>query len=255
MLRATIAAIILLVLPGGTPARADVLVCAASSLTDVMQTIAGQFEAATGERVVLNLAASNTLARQILAGARVDVFLSADEAQMDRVTALLARGSRIDLLSNRLAIAVARGSTAIRGPQDLASPATRRIAIGDPAAVPAGVYARQYLERAGLWSLLESRLVPTGSVRLALAAVESGAADAAIVYATDVASARRARTAFVVPPTDGPAIRYPAAVMATAPNAPGARRFLAYLRSPDAARVFAAAGFGVLVTPGTPGRP
>lgn len=255
MLRAAIATLVLFAIPGSTPARADVLVSAASSLTDVMQTIARQFEAATGERVVLNLAASNTLARQILAGARVDVFLSADEAQMDRVAALLAPNSRIDLLSNRLAIAVARGTTAIRGPRDLAAPTTRRIAVGDPAAVPAGVYARQYLERAGLWSLVASRLVPTGSVRLALAAVEAGVADAAIVYATDVASARQAQTAFVVAEADGPTIRYPAAAMAAAPNAAGARRVLAYLASPEAARVFVAAGFGVLVTPGPAGRP
>lgn len=255
MVRTLIATLVLLAVQGATPARADVLVSAASSLTEVMETIARRFEAATGERVVLNLAASNTLARQILAGARVDVFLSADEIQMDRVAALIAPGSRVDLLSNRLAIAVPRGSSAVRTPQDLVAATTRRVAIGDPAAVPAGVYARQYLERLGLWARLQERLVPTGSVRLALSAVESGAADAAIVYATDVATARQAQTAFVVAESDGPPIRYPAAVMTNASNPQGARRLLAFLTSAEAASVFTEAGFGVLGASAPAGRP
>lgn len=231
---------------GVLPATADVLVSAATSLTDVLTLLATRFEAANGEHVQLNLAASNMLSRQIGAGARVDVFISADEAQMDRIVSDIAPGTRIDLLSNLLAVAVSRGTSSVKTVRDLASASVRRIAIGDPVAVPAGVYAKEYLEKIGLWSSIQAKLVPSGSIRLALVAVESGAADAAIVYATDVPTARNAATAVVVPELEGPRIRYPAAVMKNAPNAAGARRFLSFLQSAEAKSVFRAAGFGVL---------
>jgi molybdate transport system substrate-binding protein len=222
----------------------EVLVSAAVSLTEVLQQVAKAYEAAAGERVVLNFGASNTLARQIGSGARVDVFISADEAQMDVVASDIVPGTRVDLLSNQLAIVVPDDRAAtVRSARDLTAAGIRRIAIGDPAAVPAGVYARSYLEGAGLWSVLQPKLVPAGSVRLALAAVENGAADAAIVYRTDIATARRVRAAFVVPLADGPRIVYPAAAIRTGANQAGARRLLAFLRSAESAVAFRRAGF------------
>lgn len=222
----------------------EVLVSAAASLTDVLQELAPAFQSRYGERLVLNLAASNTLARQIAAGSRVDVFISADEAQMDAVRADIVPDTRVALLSNQLAIAVAddrpRRMTSAR---DLTDPTIRRVAIGDPDAVPAGVYARTYLQRIGVWPLIVSKIVPSGSVRLALAAVETGAADAAIVYRTDIPTARRAREALVIPAEEGPRIVYPAAVVRAAPNPEGARRFLQFLRSAEASLVFTRAGF------------
>ena len=160
---------------------------AAVSLTEVLQQAAPIYQAKTGERVVLNLGASNTLARQIAFGAGVDVFISADEAQMNVVAAQVDSSSRVDLLSNRLAIAVPDDRPrSMASARDLLDPAIRRIAIGDPAAVPAGVYAKQYLQTLGIWADLAMKVIPSGSVRLALVAVESGAADAAIVYHTDI---------------------------------------------------------------------
>ncbi|MEQ1757742.1 MAG: molybdate ABC transporter substrate-binding protein [Vicinamibacterales bacterium] len=228
------------------PLHAEVLVSAASSLSEVLTVIAARFEAASGERVQLNFGASNTLARQIMAGARVDVFISADQTQMDRISADIAPGTRIDLLTNQLAIAVRRGTSDVKTPRDLLLPSVRRLAIGDPAAVPAGVYARQYLEKLGLWADLQPKIVPAGSVRLALAAVESGAAEAAIVYATDVAAAAQTSTAFVVPAADGPRIVYPGTVVKSTRNAAGARSFLAFLQTAEARSLFTTAGFGVI---------
>lgn len=226
------------------PKGVEVVVSAAVSLSDVLQKLASVHEMRTGERVVLNLGPSNTLARQIAAGARVDLFISADAAQMDVAASEVAPGTRVDLLSNQLAIAVPddrpRRFTSAR---DLIDPAIKRIAIGDPAAVPAGVYAKQYLQMLGVWPQLEMKIVPSGSVRLALAAVENGAADAAIVYRTDVPTATHAREAFIVPAADGPRIIYPAAVIRTGMNQNGARRLLAFLRSPEATTVFTRAGF------------
>jgi molybdate transport system substrate-binding protein len=224
--------------------REEVFVSAAASLSDALQPIAAAYEQQSGQRVVLNLAASNTLARQINAGARVDVFVSADETQMDVVKAHIRPGSRVTLLSNLLAVAVPDDRPLpLRSMRDLTGAAVRRIAIGDPAAVPAGVYARAYLQTIGVWRAIESKLVPSGSVRLALAAVENGAADAAIVYRTDIRTAKRAREAFVVPREDGPRITYPAAVLTTGRNATGATRLLAFLRGADARARFERAGF------------
>jgi molybdate transport system substrate-binding protein len=221
-----------------------VLVSAGTSLTNVLQRLAAAYTTKTGTRVVLNFGASNTLARQIAAGAPVDLFISADEAQMDAVGAQLVPGTRVDLLSNELAVAVpADRPRPIRSARDLTHPAVKRIALGDPAAVPAGVYARQYLQRAGVWPLVEPKVIPTGSVRLALAAVENGAADAAIVYRTDIATARRARLAFVVPAADAPRIVYPAAVVRGAPHAEAAKQLLAFLHGREAAEIFRSAGF------------
>jgi molybdate transport system substrate-binding protein len=212
----------------------------------VLQQIAPLYQATTGEQVVLNLGSSNTLARQISFGAGADVFISADEAQMNAVASRIDPATRDDLLSNQLAIVVPddRPRT-ITSARDLLDPAIRRIAVGEPAAVPAGVYAKQYLQGLGIWSALSMKLVPSGSVRLALAAVESGAADAAIVYHTDIAAATHVREALVIPAAEGPPIVYPAAVVRAGTNAEGARRFLTFLQSPDAVAVFTRAGFVV----------
>jgi molybdate transport system substrate-binding protein len=225
-------------------ATGEITVSAAASLTDVLQQLAKLYEWQAGDRVVLNFGASNTLARQIDAGARVDVFISADEAQMDAVAGHIIPGTRRDVLTNQLAIAVPDDRPrSLASARELVHPSVRRIAIGDPAAVPAGVYAKTYLQRLGIWNELASRMVPVGSVRLALAAVENGAADAAIVYRTDIASARRAREAFVVPIEEGPPIRYPAAAIRGGPNPGGAQRLLDFLDSPQAAALFTRAGF------------
>lgn len=248
---------------GAAAARAprDVVVSAASSLATVMEPLAVRFEERTGTHVALNIGPSNTLARQIAAGARVDVFISADEAQMDLVADRIVPGSRSDLLSNQLVVAVPAGRAPsngradparmppLRGARDLLAPDVERIAIGDPGAVPAGVYAREYLRSAGLWDQLQLKLVPTGSVRLALEAVDSGAVDAAIVYRTDLAAARHVQLAFAIPQDDAPPIRYPAALMATGRSPVSARAFLDDLRGPDAASVFMRAGFIVLPVP------
>jgi molybdate transport system substrate-binding protein len=237
------------------PEDAPINVSAAVSLSNVLETVAADYERATGRRVTLNLGPSNVLARQILEGARVDLFVSADAAQLDLVqrAGRVAQTGRVDLLANQLAVVAAADGPVVDEPRDLLAEGIRRIAIGDPVAVPAGVYARQYLERLNLWSALEGRLVPVGSVRAALAAVDTGAADAAFVYRTDAAVARRARLAFVVPPGQGPDIRYPAAVIAGRNDA-AARAFLAWLQGPAATAAFEKAGF-VPLTRGGASRP
>ena len=231
--------------PGASPPD-RVRVSAAVSLTGPLERVAGDFQQDTGTAVELNLAGSSTLAAQILAGAPVDLFISADERQMDRVAAeaLIDGNTGVVLLSNRLAVVVPAGAPAPPGDAGaLRAPGFRRIAIGDPAGVPAGVYARSYLASLGLWDALAPRVVPTRSVRAALAVVAAGEADAGIVYRTDARSSDEVGVAFEVAEDDGPAIAYPAAVLTDAPNPAGAARFLAHLQLPAAREAFRQAGF------------
>jgi molybdate transport system substrate-binding protein len=238
--------------PGAGP---PLTVSAAISLSDALEEAAAAYVKAGGGPVRFNFAGSNVLARQIVNGAPVDVFISADEAQMlvvERAGAV-APGSRRVLVSNQLAVvALPERLAQVRDEFRRAAPGIRRLAIGDPAAVPAGVYARRYLERRGLWAAYESRVVPTGNVRGALSAVANGSADAAIVYATDVNASGSVKAAVLIPLDDAPPIAYPAAVIAASRNGAAAERFLAFLQSGSAGAIFARYGF--LPPPGQGGR-
>lgn len=231
------------VLLGGTqPARhAPIVVSAAISLSDAMREIERAYVAEGGGAVRFNFAGSNVLARQIVNGAPADLFISADHVQMDLAerSGAIDPATRVPLVTNRLAIVVPSGSRVrVSGPQDLAADGIRRIAIGDPAAVPAGRYARAYLQRAGLWDALQPRLLPLANVRAALAAAESGGATVAIVYESDAAASKKVTLACVVPDADAPPIVYPAAVVTRSTNRAAAERFLAYLREPRARAIF-----------------
>ena len=224
----------------------EVVVFAAASLSDALREIGAGFEARTSNRVVLSFGGSNDLARQIRAGAPAQVFVSASAERMDEVQAagFVRPGDRVDLLSNRLVVIVPAGAaTAPTKAEDLA--AVHHLALGDPAAVPAGIYARLWLEKRGLWERVRPHVVPTLDVRAALAAVESGNADAGIVYKTDAAVSKRVRVALAVPEEEAPRIVYPAALLATA-KGPAARAFFEHLRSPEARAVFERLGFEFL---------
>ena len=223
-----------------------VLVSAAISLTDALLEIEREYRRMGGQPVRFNFAGSNVLARQIVNGAPADVFISADVLQMQYAenAGAIVPGSSFWLLSNTLAVVTRQGRAPITSGRDLTLPAVKRIAIGDPAAVPAGIYARQYLQRAGLWDAVQSKLLPLPNVRAALAAVENGSADAAIVYHSDAVMSRRSVLAFLVPRNEAPAIVYPAAIVASTKNRAAAEKFLAFLRGPDARRIFEHYKFG-----------
>jgi molybdate transport system substrate-binding protein len=219
-------------------------VFAAASLADALAGVGSAWTKASGHRAVFNFGASSDLSRQIRAGAPADVFFSADSAQMDALEreGLVRRSDRHDLLSNTLVVIVPAASSAtVAGPRDLA--AFKTIAIADPQAVPAGVYARTWLEGLGLWSELLPRVVPTLHARAALNAVESENAEAGIVYRTDAAASKRARVALEVASAAGPRIRYAVAPLVRSPRHATASAFVAYLRSPDARAVFIRHGF------------
>ena len=224
----------------------ELLVFAAASLTEALRDITSDYQKQSGDKILLNLAASSTLARQIEAGAPADIFFSADEAKMDTLenAGFIVAETRTNRLSNSLVIVVSQeGAPTINGPRDLATDKVGRIALADPQMVPAGLYAKEYLEKQNLWASVSGKVIPTENVRGALAAVESGNVDAGIVYKTDAAISRKVKVAYEVPPYDGPRIRYPVAALKVSKNLQSARRFLDYLGSDAAAHVFEQRGF------------
>jgi molybdate transport system substrate-binding protein len=233
-------------------AAAEVDVFAAASLTDALKEIATAYEKATGDKLVFNFGASSTLARQIQEGAPADVFFSADEAKMDGLEkgGLLAKGTRRSLLSNALVVVVPLDSSLkINSPEDLAAAKVKALALAETQSVPAGIYAKEWLQAQKLWSRVSSKVIPTENVRAALAAVESGNADAGIVYKTDAGISKKVKIAYEVPAASGPKISYPLAVIAESKHQEAARKLLAYLESPPALEAFRRYGFLVPSSP------
>ena len=226
--------------------EALVLVFAAASLTDALTEIGKAWERNGGERVAFNFASSSLLARQIREGAAADLFLSADEAQMDGLerAGLVVPGTRRSVLSNTLVAVVPKDSALrIASARDLAGAGVGTLALAEPTSVPAGVYSKRFFEEAGIWNAIAPKVVPTENVRATLAAVESGNVDAGIVYRTDAAISKNVRIAFEIPAAEAPAISYPFALVKGAPRETEARRFLAYLGSPAARAIFVRYGF------------
>ena len=239
-------AIVLITCLAATLDAATINVFAAASLSDGLKEIATAYERESGDKIVFNFGASSLLARQIEEGAPADLFFSADEAKMDGLEkkSLLLAGTRKKLLGNALVVVTRTDSNLeITEPNDLRK--TRRIALAETKTVPAGIYAKEYLMKKNLWAQLEQKVVPTENVRAALAAVESGNVDAGIVYKTDAAISKKVKVAFEVPATDSPDISYPAAVLKESKAPEAAKRFVQYLASDKASKVFDSFGFVV----------
>jgi molybdate transport system substrate-binding protein len=239
---------ILLLTMSLSPIKADeVEVFAAASLTDALKEIAADYEKAGGDKVIFEFAASNTLEMQIkLSGTMpADIFFSADEAKMDDLEKIntMVKETRRDLLSNSLVIVVPTDSTlTLNSGLQLADAKIQRIALGQPQSVPAGIYAKEYLQKIGIWDQVAARVIPCENVRAALAAVESGNVDAGIVYKTDALNSKKVKVAYEVPVAEGPVISYPVAIVS--PKHPiAAKKFFDYLVSPDSLKVFEKYGF------------
>jgi molybdate transport system substrate-binding protein len=223
-----------------TAAESELIVHAASSLTDVLTVLSKQYERSTGQKVTCNFGASSTLARQIQEGAPGDIFFSADEAKIDQLQShgLIVKEFRKSLLSNTLVIVVAkRSSVQLNTTADLLN-TNEKIAIAEPQSVPAGIYAKKYLQKIHAWEKIVHRLVYTDNVRAALSAVESGNVEMAIVYRTDAQISKKVRIAFEVPRKEGPRIGYPIALLTQASQRVEARKLYEFLVSDPALRIY-----------------
>ncbi len=229
-------------LGAGPQEKPEILVFGAASLTESLQDLGKAWEAKTGQPVTFSFGASSDLARQIQAGAPADVFFSADTAKMDALekARLVRAEDRQEFLSNILVVIVpASSKRRIRSPQDLGG--LPRLAVGDPESVPVGIYAKKWLEGLGLWEKIRPILVPTLDVRSTLAAVDSDAVSAGIVYRTDAAVAKSARVAFEV--SHGPEIAYAVAPLAASVNRKAAEEFVRFLAGEEGRAEFRRRGF------------
>ncbi|MDB5682338.1 MAG: molybdenum transporter substrate-binding protein [Sphingomonas bacterium] len=228
-------------------ARAEpATVLAAASLQESMTAAADAWAAKGHERPRLAFAGTPALARQIIAGAPADLFVSADERWADTLDrrGLLRRGSRANFLGNRLVLVVpAADLRPLRSLRELpARIGDGRLALADPQSVPAGRYARATLEQAGLWARLAPSVVQADNVRAALLLVARGTAAAGFVYATDAFVEPGVRIAGRVPAALHPPIRYVLAIPVASRNPAGAA-FRAFLLSGEGQRIFRRAGF------------
>jgi molybdate transport system substrate-binding protein len=223
-----------------------VTVSAAISLKDSLDEIGKIYEKAhPGAKISFNYGGSGTLQRQIEQGAPVDIFFSAAEKQMDDLQSkdLVDAGTRRNIVANQLVLIVPASNTTIHTFEDLSSVSVKVLALGEPSTVPAGMYARQSLERLGLWGSVDRKIVLAKDVRAVLTYVETGNADAGMVYQTDAQGSPKVRIVTVAPADSHDPIIYPAAIVKGVKNPSAAASFLAFLSSSAAREVFAKYGF------------
>lgn len=240
---------------GGQPTR-TIQVFAAASTTDAILEIKRQFTKHSGVEVLASFGSSGALAQQIAHGADADVFLSADAKWIDHLTGEGLVVRRQNLMSNRLVIVVPGDSRiTVTKPGDLLATDIQHLALGNPESVPAGSHARLALIRLGLWEKLRPKVAAAEDVRGALNYVETGAAEAGIVYATDAAISKRVKVvATIAESLTGP-IRYPVVLLEHGQDDPAAESFYRFLCSPAACIVFEKRGFTTLTETATTNKP
>ena len=209
--------------PAQKDAPVEITVYAAASLREAMGDIAAEYEKKAGVKIVFNFGSSGDLSKQIIAANKADLFFSADEKEMDKVAAekLLDDSTRKTLLSNQLVVvepadpkdpekSIFKNPFA---PEQLSGASVQRLSLANTDTVPAGRYAKAWLEKKDVWAKVQERVLPGTDVRAALAAVESGNVDSGFVYKTDANISSKVRIAFTVAVEQGPPIRYPVALI------------------------------------------
>jgi molybdate transport system substrate-binding protein len=249
------AAVLTAVLPGSVKfftaaaraaGSADLTVSAAISLQNTLQDIARLYhEQNPNVTVQLNLGASGTLQRQIEQGAPVDLFISAAPSEMDALENknLILRDTRQNLVANSVVLIVPAGRNTIHRFQDLADASVKVIAIGNSRSVPAGKYAQEVLTHFGLYDKLAPKFVFAGDVRQVLTYVETGNADAGIVYRTDALTTKQVTVVTTAPPGSHAPVIYPVAVIAGSGHVNAAKALESFLLGPQSEDVFRKYGF------------
>ncbi|ADD76374.1 ModA [Pantoea ananatis LMG 20103] len=247
--RLSIALVMSVSLAGQALAADKVTVFAAASLTNALEEIAAQYKKTHGTDVVSSFASSSVLARQIEQGAPADLFISADQQWMDDAVAKksMIDSTRYTLLGNDLVLIAPRS--------DSAKPVTindqtnwksllkgERLAVGDPDHVPAGIYAKEALQKLGAWSSVSPALARASNVRAALALVERNETPYGIVYGSDAVASKKVQVVGTFPEDSHKPVEYPVAIVNDRDNA-AVKAFYNYLKGPEAAAVFKQYGF------------
>jgi molybdate transport system substrate-binding protein len=235
-----------LVFSSGCRGKADEqpLFFAAASLADVLTETAQEYQQQTGNEVLFSFGGSNTLANQVVSlNAPADAVILAGQYPMQRlVDAGKIDATDISIVALNKLVVVSTGTSGMPGITEITS-TTGRIAIADPDLAPAGQYAREALQAAGVWDSLQGRIVPTLDVRAALAAVSSGSASYAIVYATDAITEPRLNVVLEIDQQLYSHVEYPAAVIIGSRQSEKAADFIKFLQTPAAAEIFRRDGF------------
>lgn len=232
------------------PLKTKLLISAAASLKDVLNKLEPLFEQRNRSvETAYNFASSGALQQQIEQGAPADIMISAASKQMDTLEkkGLILSETRRNLLTNRLVLVVPnRSGLGITGFQKLAEDRVKRIAIAEPNSVPAGQYAQELFRNLGILATLQPKFVLGNSVRNVLAAVESGNADAGVVYETDAKLSNQVKAVATASPKLHAPIVYPIAVLKRSQQPMAARDYAEFLKSDQASAVFKQYGFGVI---------
>ncbi|WHS97636.1 MAG: Molybdate-binding protein ModA [Pantoea stewartii] len=249
LLRSATAAVIALSLAVPALAADKITVFAAASLTNALNEIAAHYKKTHGIEVVSSFASSSVLARQIEQGAPADLFISADQQWMDDAVAKksMIDTTRYTLLGNDLVLIAPRSENArpvtINDKTDWKRLLKgERLAVGDPDHVPAGIYAKEALEKLGAWSSLSPVLARANNVRAALALVERNETPYGIVYGSDAVASQKVQVVGTFPEDSHKPVEYPVAIVKDRDNA-AVKAFYNYLKGPEAAAVFTQYGF------------
>ena len=224
------------------------LVSAAASLKDSLEEIKPLYQNKQQVAIAYNFAASGALQQQIENGAPVDIFISAAEKQMKalRSQGLILEDTQRNLLTTRLVLIVPNNSSNITNFKQLTSPEVKRIAVGEPRSVPAGQYAQEVFTKLNILEQVKPKLVLGNNVRQVLAFVESGNADAGIVYLTDAKTSKQVKVAATATEDLHSPIVYPVAVLKGSKNISAAKQYVQFLSSSQAITVFEKYGFGTI---------
>ena len=227
---------------------ADITVAAAASLTDAFKVIAADFEKKNPQtKVKLTFASSGTLLQQLRNGAPIDVLATADQQTMNDAQAqsLIIKASRKDFAANQLVLVTpANSRLVINALAGLNQAGVKRIAMGNPAHVPAGRYAQAALEQSKQWQGLQAKLIKAQNVRQALDYVARGETEVGFVFATDALAEKDKIKVAMTVPTPMP-IHYPIAVSKTSKYSQEAQQFLNHVNSPAGKQVLRRHGFKI----------
>jgi molybdate transport system substrate-binding protein len=233
---------------GAIAEPATLLVGSATSLQNALKELTPLFQSAYPSiRVKYSFTAPGALQQQIERGAPIDVFISGASKQMDALQAkgLILTDTRRNLVSNRLALVVPRSSSLLLTDfRQLTKNEVKRIAMGEPRSVPVGQYAEEVLRSLSIWEQLRPKLVLGNTARNVLATVESGNADAGIVFMTDAQISDRVKQVAVAPRDSHSPIVYPIAIVSTSPQQKAAQDYIDFLTGPLARPIFSKYGFG-----------
>jgi molybdate transport system substrate-binding protein len=224
-----------------------ILISAAASLKEALEEVKPLYkQTKPNVNVTYNFGASGALQQQIENGAPTDIFISAAKKQMDALQSknLILTDTRSNLLTNKLVLVVPKNSSGITSFRQLTDSKVKKIAVGEPRSVPAGQYAEEVFKNLGISQQIKSKLVLGNNVRQVLSFVESGNADAGIVYATDAKISSQVKQVATAPANSHSPIIYPVAVLKSSKNAAAARNYVQFLSGNRAGSIFKKYGFG-----------